>query len=50
MIEATYRFIEPKKIDSEVMLIVSGMCLVFNLIHMIILHSKDMHDFAHGPG
>lgn len=50
MIEATRRLWNPKEIDSELMLIVSGICLVFNLIQMSILHSKDMHDFAHAPG
>jgi len=50
MVEATYRFINPLKIDSEIMLIVSGLCLIFNLIQMSILHSKEMHDFAHAPG
>lgn len=50
MVEATFRFINPMVIDSKIMLIVSGLCLVFNLIQMSILHSKDMHDFAHGPG
>ena len=32
MVEATYRFMDPPKIDSEIMLIVSCICLVFNLI------------------
>jgi solute carrier family 30 (zinc transporter), member 2 len=50
MIEATKRLWNPKAIDSELMLIVSGICLIFNLVQMSILHSKDMHDFAHAPG
>ena len=32
MVEATYRFMDPPKIDSEIMLIASCICLVFNLI------------------
>lgn len=48
--EATLRFFYPPKIDGEVMLIVAGLCLVFNLVQMSVLHSKDMHDFAHAPG
>jgi Co/Zn/Cd efflux system component len=44
------RILNPIKIEGEIMLIVSGICLVFNLLQMSILHSKDMHDFAHAPG
>lgn len=50
IVEATKRILAPPEINGEIMLIVSGMCLVFNLIQMSILHSKDMHDFAHAPG
>lgn len=50
IVMATLRFINPPKIDGEIMLIVSGLCLIFNFIQMSVLHSKDMHEFAHAPG
>lgn len=48
--EATMRFFDPPEIMSEVMVGVSVLCLVFNLVQMSILHSKDLHEFAHAPG
>jgi zinc transporter 2 len=50
MVEATFRILYPQTIDGYVMLVVSGICLVFNLIQMSLLHSKDLHDHAHLPG
>jgi len=49
-VEATKRFWSDEKVDGKTMLEVSGLCLIFNLIQMSILHSKDLHDHAHGPG
>ena len=50
MVEATFRILYPQTIDGYVMLVVSGICLVFNLIQMSLLHSKDLHDHVHLPG
>lgn len=50
IVEATDRILNPKEIKGLTMLGISCMCLVFNLVQMSILHSKDLHDHAHGPG
>lgn len=50
IVEATFRILYPLTIDGKTMLYVSLMCLVFNLVQMSILHSKDLHDHAHLPG
>lgn len=50
IVEATDRLLNPREVDGLTMLEVSVLCLIFNLIQMSILHSKDLHDHAHGPG
>lgn len=48
--EATARIFNPQMIDGRMMLIFSMVGLVFNLVQMSILHSKDLHDHAHMSG
>ena len=52
VVEATVRLVQQRAdVVGDVMVGVSVVCLVFNLVQMSILHSKDMHSFAHsGPG
>jgi len=50
IVEATDRLLNPRELDGLTMLEVSVLCLIFNLIQMSILHSKDLHEHAHGPG
>lgn len=50
IVEATLRLMNPEVINGLFMLEISLLCLVFNLIQMSILHSKDLHAHAHGPG
>ena len=50
LVEATKRFWSDERVDGLTMLYVAGLALIFNLIQMSILHSKDLHDHAHGPG
>ncbi len=50
IVEATDRLLNPREVDGLTMLEVSVLCLIFNLIQMSILHSKDLHEHAHGPG
>lgn len=49
-VEATKRLIHGEDVNGLRMLYVSFCCLIFNLIQISILHSKDLHDHAHGPG
>jgi Co/Zn/Cd efflux system component len=43
LVEAMRRVLKPQPVHGEKMLIVAGMCLMFNLIQMKILHGGDTH-------